>query len=73
MIDKKYVFRSNSDSEVLIHGYDEWGIKGLLDKINGIFAFAIWDSRLDKLIMQEIGLVNLIILLKKVSLFLHLN
>ena len=53
LIDKKYVFRSNSDSEVLIHGYDEWGIKGLLDKINGIFAFAIWDSRLDKLIIAR--------------------
>ena len=36
-------FRTNSDTEVLLSGYERWGEK-VLDKIRGMFAFAIWDS-----------------------------
>jgi asparagine synthase (glutamine-hydrolysing) len=35
----------------LIHGYEEWGIEGLLGRINGMFAFAIWDSKKEELIL----------------------
>lgn len=38
-----HAFNTTSDTEVLICGYKEWG-KGVLDKINGMFAFCIYDS-----------------------------
>jgi asparagine synthase (glutamine-hydrolysing) len=44
-----YVFRSQSDSEVLVLGYEQWGIEGLLERLIGIFAFALWDDRQEKL------------------------
>jgi asparagine synthase (glutamine-hydrolysing) len=38
-------FTSQCDTEVLVHGYEEWGIEGLLQRLRGMFAFAILDSR----------------------------
>ena len=40
-----YNFKSHTDTEVLIHGYDAWGLDKLLEKIRGMFAFALWDDR----------------------------
>jgi asparagine synthase (glutamine-hydrolysing) len=45
-------FRSKSDTEVLIHGYEEWEIDGLLSRLRGMFAFGIYDSR-QKLILAR--------------------
>jgi asparagine synthase (glutamine-hydrolysing) len=38
------VFRSQTDTEVLLHGYLAWGIDGLVERIRGMFAFGLWDS-----------------------------
>jgi asparagine synthase (glutamine-hydrolysing) len=37
-------FSSDSDSEVLLHGYIHWGMETLLDKVDGMFALALYDS-----------------------------
>ena len=43
-----HAFVSSTDSETLIHGYEEWG-EGLLDRLRGMYAFVIWDTRKKKL------------------------
>lgn len=40
--EKGYTFFSNGDTEVLLKGYDAWG-ESLVEKLQGMFAFAIWD------------------------------
>lgn len=38
-----HVFRTNSDTEVIAHGYEQWGTS-CVEHFNGIFAFAVWDA-----------------------------
>ena len=46
-----YCFRSHCDTEVLLRGYEAWGIDALVPRLRGMFAFAVWDDRLRKLIL----------------------
>jgi asparagine synthase (glutamine-hydrolysing) len=49
-----HCFRSgHCDTEVLVHGYEQWGIEGLLSRINGDFAFGLWDEGADTLFLAR--------------------
>jgi asparagine synthase (glutamine-hydrolysing) len=51
-------FRTDhSDTEVIVHGYEQWGIDGLLKRIEGDFGIALWDTRKESLylIRDHIG------------------
>ncbi|MFJ9117161.1 asparagine synthase (glutamine-hydrolyzing) [Streptomyces sp. NPDC102394] len=41
---------TQSDTEVVLHGYLEWG-EDIAERLNGMYAFAVWDGRRDKLVM----------------------
>jgi len=41
----KFFFKSVSDSEIILHGYIAWGIEGLLEKIDGMYAISIYDKQ----------------------------
>lgn len=47
-----HVFRTNSDTEVIIHGYKQWGDE-VLNRLNGMFGLAIWDMKLRRLVIAR--------------------
>lgn len=47
-----YQFRSRTDSEVVLYAWAAWGAKAL-DRLNGMFAFAIWDRREQELVLAR--------------------
>lgn len=46
------IFSGHSDTEVLLHAYLTWGVAAL-DRLNGIFAFAVWDEARQRLVMAR--------------------
>ncbi len=48
-----HIFKTDhSDTEVIVHGYEQWGFD-VFNKLNGMFAIAIWDSKKQKLILAR--------------------
>ena len=43
--ERGFTFHSQTDTEVLLHGYRCWGIEGTVSRLRGMFAFALWDDR----------------------------
>jgi asparagine synthase (glutamine-hydrolysing) len=56
------VFRSQTDTEILLAGYREWGIDGLLDRVRGMYAFCLWDddARTAWLVRDRLGVKPLV-------------
>jgi asparagine synthase (glutamine-hydrolysing) len=52
ILEKNHDFHSNTDTEVLIHAYEEYGIN-FIKKLRGMFAFALYDSENKKLILAR--------------------
>lgn len=49
---KGFAFRTRSDTEVIINGYAAWGDK-VVERLNGMFAFALWDVRRRRLVLAR--------------------
>ena len=52
LIDLGHVFRTLSDSETIVHAYEEWG-DSCVERFRGMFAFALWDARKDRLLLAR--------------------
>lgn len=49
---KGHIFKTHTDTEVVLHAYEEWGVS-CLKRFNGMFAFAIWDDRKKLLLLAR--------------------
>jgi asparagine synthase (glutamine-hydrolysing) len=52
LIAQGHQFRTGSDTEVIVHGYEQWGDR-LVDRFRGMFAFAVWDARARRLLLAR--------------------
>jgi asparagine synthase (glutamine-hydrolysing) len=62
LIGRGHDFTSDTDTEVLIHGYQSWGLDELVSRLRGMFAFALWDDRARKcfLVRDRLGVKPLL-------------
>lgn len=47
-----HIFQTRSDTEVIVHGYKQWGID-VLNHLNGMFGLAIWDEKKKRLVLAR--------------------
>ena len=47
-----HLFRTHSDTEVIVHGYKQWGTD-IFDRLNGMFGIALWDTRRRRLVLAR--------------------
>src|SRR5579863_3695805 len=52
LLTKGHIFRTKSDTEVIVHLYEEMG-PNCVDKLRGMFAFAIWDAKENSLLLAR--------------------
>lgn len=53
LIQKGHNFKSTSDTEIVLHLYMEYGMEGMINRLNGMFALSIYDFRLDTLFLAR--------------------
>jgi asparagine synthase (glutamine-hydrolysing) len=46
-----HAFSTRSDTETMVHAYEEWGAPAFLERFRGMFAFALWDKRKESLLL----------------------
>lgn len=52
LLAKGHAFKTKSDTEVIVHGYEEWGTQ-CLQRFNGMFAFALYDQKNKKVVLAR--------------------
>ena len=52
LVSRGHRFRTNSDTETIVHGYEEWGER-CVERFRGMFAFALWDARERRLLLAR--------------------
>jgi asparagine synthase (glutamine-hydrolysing) len=52
LIECGHEFTSETDSEVIVHGYEEWGTD-CVERFRGMFAFGLWDEQAERLMLAR--------------------